>query len=219
MSDSTFDFNLFIKESKEVLLNPKTYFAALKTSGGMSEPLIKAVVYGALSGAISFLWSLLHIGTTSYGMFGGGAIGVMTFIWSVIGAIIGLFIGSVILLVISSICKGNTDFEANMRVTATLMVMMPISAFFSFAGYFNIYLGVIVSLAIGAYSLWLLYIALIETLKANPETSKIVTYVLIALLVVFTLAGIGVKKRADRFMDEFSNKDLNELLKDTEDEE
>ena len=47
-----------------------------------------------------------------------GAIGIMAFIWSVIGAVIGLFIGAVILLVISSICKGSTDFEANMRVTA-----------------------------------------------------------------------------------------------------
>jgi hypothetical protein len=218
MSDSTFDFNLFIKESKDVLQNPKTYFAALKTSGGMTEPIIKAVIYGAISGAISFLWSILHIGTASYGMFGGAGIGIMTFIWSVIGAVIGLFIGSVILLVISSICKGNTDFEANMRVTATLMVMMPISAFFSFAGHFNIYFGLIVSLAIGAYSLWLLYISLIETLKANPETSKIVTYVLVALFVIVSLAGIGVQKRADRFMNEFNNKDLNEILEDTDTE-
>jgi len=66
MGDSTFDFNLFIKESKDVLQNPKTHFAALKTSGGMTEPIIKAVIYGAIAGAISFLWSLLHIGAASY---------------------------------------------------------------------------------------------------------------------------------------------------------
>jgi hypothetical protein len=97
--------------------------------------------------------------------------------------------------------------------------MMPISSFFSFAGHINLYLGLIVSLAVGAYSLWLLYNALIETLKANPETSKIVTYVLVGLFVVISLAGIGVQKRADRFMDEFSNKDLNELLEDMGEEE
>ena len=39
MSDSTFDFNLFIKESKDVLTNPKSYFSTMKTSGGMTEPL------------------------------------------------------------------------------------------------------------------------------------------------------------------------------------
>src|SRR5664280_1978619 len=119
MSDGTFDLNLFIKESVDVLVNPKSYFSTMKTSGGMSEPLIKAVIYGAVAGAIAFIWSLLKIGAmTGFG----GAIGIMVFIWSIIGAIIGLFIGAVILLVISSICKGSTDFEANIRVTASVTV-------------------------------------------------------------------------------------------------
>src|SRR5665647_1137410 len=138
MSDSSFDFNLFIKESKDVLVNPKSYFSTMKTTGGMAEPLIKAVIYGAIAGAITFIWSLLGMGAL------GGAIGIMAFIWSIIAAIIGLFIGAVIVLVISSICKGNTDFEANMRVTAATMVLMPINAFFAFTGHFNIYLGVVV---------------------------------------------------------------------------
>ena len=119
MSDGTFDVNLFFKESKDVLVNPKLYFSTMKTSGGMSEPLIKAVIYGAVAGAIAFLWSLLKIGAMS-GF--GGAIGIMVFIWSIIAAIIGLFISAVIILVISSICKGSTDFEANLRVSAALLV-------------------------------------------------------------------------------------------------
>ena len=153
MSDSTFDFNLFIKESKDVLVNPKSYFSTMKTTGGMTEPLIKAVVYGAIAGALAFVWSLLKIGAVTGGLFG-GAIGIMVFIWSIIGAIIGLFIGAVILLIISSICKGSTDFEANMRVTAAVMVVMPISAFLGFAGHFNLYLGVIVGLAVNIFALW-----------------------------------------------------------------
>ncbi len=71
----------------------------------------------------------------------GGAFGIMILIWKIIGSIIGLFIGAVILLVISSVCKGNTDFEANVRVIAAIMVVMPISAFFGFAGHINFYLG------------------------------------------------------------------------------
>jgi hypothetical protein len=209
MSDSTFDVNLFIKESVDVLVNPKSYFSTMKTSGGMSEPLIKAVIYGAVAGAIAFIWSLLKISAmTGFG----GAIGIMVFIWSIIGAIIGLFIGAVILLVISSICKGSTDFEANMRVTAALMVMMPINAFLGFAGHFNLYFGVIVTIAVSIYSVWLLYNGLVESLKTNPETTKIVSYVLIAIIVVFTLVGIGAKKRAARFLDEFNNN--KEMMKD-----
>ena len=209
MSDGTFDVNLFFKESKDVLVNPKLYFSTMKTSGGMSEPLIKAVIYGAVAGAIAFLWSLLKIGAMS-GF--GGAIGIMVFIWSIIAAIIGLFISAVIILVISSICKGSTDFEANLRVSAALLVIMPINAFLGFAGHFNLYFGVIVSLAVGLYAMWMLYNGLVEALKTNPETTKIVSYVLIAIIVVFTLVGIGAKKRAARFLDEFNNN--KEMMKD-----
>jgi len=128
MSNSTFDFNALIKESKDILKDPKAYFSALKTTGGISEPLIKAVIYGLLAGIIAFIWSLLNIGAASLGPMG-GAVGFMAIIWYTVAAIIGLFIGAVILLVISAICKGSTDFESNIRVTAELMVMMPISAF------------------------------------------------------------------------------------------
>src|SRR5664280_1908112 len=156
MADSTFDFNLFIKESKDVLVNPKSYFSTMKTTGGMTEPLIKALIYGAVSGILTLIWSLLNIGAMTNSFFG-GAIGVMAFIWAVIAAIIGLFIGAVVILVISSICKGSTDFESNLRVSAALLVIMPINAFLGFAGHFNLYFGVIVSLAVGLYAMWMLY--------------------------------------------------------------
>jgi hypothetical protein len=215
MSNGTFDFNEFIKESKDVLVNPKSYFSTMKTTGGITEPLIKAVIYGAIAGIISFLWSLLKIGAVTGGMFG-GAIGIMAFVWSIIAAIIGLFIGGVILLVISSICKGSTDFEANVRVTAAVMVIMPISAFFGFAGGINLYMGIVIGLAVNIFSLWLLYNGLVETLKANPETTKIVTYVLIAIFVLFMLIGLGAKRKANQFMNEFNNSDMKEMMKDLE---
>jgi hypothetical protein len=209
MSEGTFDLNLFIKESKDVLLNPKSYFSTMKTSGGMTEPLIKAVIYGAIAGAITFLLSLLKLTTL-----GGSAIGIMAFIWSIIVALIGLFIGGAILLVISSICKGSTDFEANVRVTASLMVMMPINALLGFSGHLNLYFGVIISLIISLYSLWMLYNGLVQALKTNPETSKIVSYILAALVVLVLLLGIGAKRRAAQFMKDFNNTDVKEMMKD-----
>ena len=217
MSNGTFDFNVFIKESKDVLLNPKAYFSTMKTSGGMAEPLIKAVLYGVISGVFGLLWSLLNISGLSGGMFG-GALGIMALIGPIIGAIIGLFIGAVILLILSSICKGNTDFEANVRVTAAVMVVMPISAFFGFASGINLYLGIIIGLAINLYSLWLLYNGLVEALKANEGTAKILGYVLAALFVIFMIIGLGAKKAANSFMNDFDNSDVKELLKDLEEQ-
>ncbi len=210
MADSTFDFNVFIKESKDVLVNPKSYFSTMKTTGGMAEPLIKAVLYGAIAGALAFLWSILNLGAITGGLFG-GALGIMIFIGKIIASIIGLFIGAVILLVISSICKGSTDFEANVRVTAACMVIMPISAFFGLASHFNFYLGAIIGLAINIYGLWLLYNGLVEALKANKETAKIVIYILIALTVLIMIFSLGALGRTSRMMDEFKNMNSTEL--------
>jgi hypothetical protein len=93
------------------------------------------------------------------------------------------------------------------------MVIMPISALFGFATGINLYLGLIISLLIKIYALWLMYHGLVETLKGKPETAKIVTYVLIALMVLFLLVGFGAKRRATRFLNEY-NKDAKELLND-----
>jgi hypothetical protein len=216
MSNGTFDFNAFIKESKDVLVNPKLYFSTMKTTGGMTEPLIKAVIYGAIAGAIALLWSLLKIGVT--GSMFAGAIGIMTLIWYIFGAIIGLFILAVILLVISSICKGNTDFEAAVRVTAAVIVVLPILVFFGFAGDINFYLGLIIRLTVNLFVLWLLYNGLVEALKSKPETTKIVMYVLIAIFVLIMLASLGAKRKTNQLMNELNNSDMKELLKDVEKE-
>jgi len=191
MSNGTFDFNLFLQESKETLLNPKSYFSSLKTSGGIAEPLIKAVVYGTLTGIIYLIWGVLKIGAVGGGLVG-SAVGFMSFIWAIIAAVIGLFIGAFVLLIISSICKGNSDFEANLRVTASVMVVMPVSAFLGFTAGINFYLGTLVSIAVYSYSLWLLYHGLVEALKCDANTSRITCYVLLGVMVFFMLIGMAV---------------------------
>jgi len=205
MSESSFDFNAFIKESKDVLITPKSYFSTMKITGGLGEPVIKALIYGAVAGIISFLWSLVHLGG---GMFGGG-VGIMILIWTIIGAVIGLFIGAVLTLIVSAICKGSTDFEANARVTAAIMVVMPISALLGFISGFNLTAGAIVGVAVNIFALYLLYHGLVEALKANPGTTRIVMYVLIGLLVIFMLVGMGTRRRVSNM-----NSDLKELMED-----
>jgi hypothetical protein len=213
MADSTFDFNLFLKESKDVLVNPKSYFSTMKTTGGMTEPLIKAVIYGAIAGIIAFVWSILNLGSFGNSLFG-GAFGIMILIGKIIWSIIGLFLGAVVLLVVSSICKGNTDFEANVRVTAALMVIMPIMAFLGFTVHIHYFLFTIINFAIYLYSLWLLYNGLVGALKANPETSKIVIYVLIAITVVVIIFSTIALGRTYRMMKDFNHEGVSELYMD-----
>jgi hypothetical protein len=190
MSESTsFDLNAFIKESKETLLNPKAYFSTMRTSGGMAEPVIKALIYGVVAGIIVFLWGILGLGGMT-GMFGAG-IGIMGLVYTVIAAVIGLFIGAVIVLIISAICKGNTDFEACLRVVASLMVVFPISALLGFISGISPVFGAIIGLCVNLYALYLLNYGLTESLKTNPGTTKILMYVLAVLLVIFMIVGLS----------------------------
>jgi hypothetical protein len=169
MSDLTFDFKAFIKESIDVLINPRSYFSTMKTTGGVTEPLIKALIYGALAGIIEFLWSVVDLGNPIFGKLHG----IMMIFWIIIGVIVGLFVGGLILMIISAILKGSKDYEASVRVNASLMVILPLSALFGFVRHLNITAGVIVNLAIGIFALYLLYHGIIETLKANPGSTKL----------------------------------------------
>jgi len=213
MSESaSFDLNAFIKESKETLLNPKAYFSTMRTSGGMGEPVLKALIYSVIAGVIVFLWGILGIGG-QVGIFGAG-IGAMALLWTIIGAMIGLFIGAVIVLIISAVCKGNTDFEACLRVVASLMVLFPVSALLGFITGISPIIGAIIGLCVNLYGLYLLYYGLTESLKANPATTKIVMYVLAVIMAIIMIAGLGARKQMNKYMDDLSQGDLRELMKD-----
>ncbi len=212
MSENAFNFNEFIKESKDSLVNPKAYFASMKTEGGLGEPIIKALIYGTVAGIIGLIWSVLHVSPAVGGIFG-GAVGITVLLFAIIGAVIGVFIGAVIVLIISAIAGGKTDFEPCMRVSAALMVLMPISAFFGFASSIHYILGSLISLAINLYGLWMLYHALGQPLQAKEGTSRIIMYVLAGLLVLFMLLGLGAR-RAVKHFDPYG-KDFREKMEQT----
>ncbi|HUS86464.1 MAG TPA: Yip1 family protein [Bacteroidales bacterium] len=204
MSNGSFNFGTFIKESVDTIVRPKSYFASLQTEGGLGKPVIKALIYGVISGLLALLWSILNL-TSVTGGFLGGAIGIMGFIWSVIGAIIGLFIGAVIVLIISAICGGNTKYEANVHVTASLMVLMPVGSFFGFVMGFSFSLHWLISIAINIFGLLLMYHALTGTLKAKESASKVVTWILVAIMVLFLVIGFFTKRAAGRFINKYGD--------------
>jgi hypothetical protein len=52
-------------------------------------------------------------------------------------------------------------------------------------------------------------------LKANSATTKIVMYVLAAILVIIMLVGLGGSKRVNKYMNDINQGDLKELMKDS----
>lgn len=209
MSNQGFNFNKFFQDSKMVLLSPKEYFSTMDTSGGIGGAVVKALIYGAIAGVFALLWSLFNL-TGGIGLFG-GSVGILALIWSVIAAVIGVFIGGLIILIIASICKGNNEFEPAVQVAAALMVIMPISAFFGFLGGVRI-LSAIIGLAINLYALYLLYIAVTVTLKGEDKAAKIVSYVLGGLLILFFIIGLGARSAVKNAG--FSEKQVNKALQE-----
>jgi len=207
MSNEKIDFTKILKDSRETLLNPKEYFASMSLTGGFVEPIIKAAVYGTLAGLFSLLWSILGFSAMGIGAWG-GAIGIMALIWSIIAAVIGVFIGGIITLVISAICGGNTDFEANVRVSASLMVVYPISALLAFFYAINFTLGGLVGVIVNLYGLYLLYCAVIQALKGKESSMKIVLIV----LAVIVMLGFFQSRRSSKMIRDFSDMYQEELV-------
>ena len=206
MSNEKFNFQKFIEDSKNAVLSPKEYFTTLNITGGFGEPVIKAVIYGFIAGVFALLWSLLNIsGGLGFGGLFGGAIGVMAFVGAIIGALIGLFIGGVIVLIISAICNGSNDYEANVRVVAAMMVLTPINAFLNVFNGISPVLGSIIGLIVNLYGLWMLYHALNQTLKAKEETSKIIALVLGALVLLFAIIGFSTRKKLNKWEKNFGD--------------
>ena len=188
MSNQSIDFNQLLIDSRETLFNPKDYFSTMPLKGGYAEPVLKAAVFGVAAGLFSLLWTLLGLSALGDTIWS-GPIGFMALIYSIIGAIMALFIGGGLMLLISAICGGNTDYEANVRVAASLMVTYPINAFMAFLYGINTGVGSVVGLAITGLSIYLIYHAVVQSLKAKEPSVKIVAVVLVLLSLLTFYAG------------------------------
>ena len=117
-------FPAFVETLKLVLLNPTTAFSAMKTEGGLREPLIYAVIGASVGFIVNFLFSLLM---SSFGFMGNrnalagvlsagmGAVALVIFIPVLIA--LGLFIGSAILhLCLILVGGARRPFETTFRV-------------------------------------------------------------------------------------------------------
>ncbi|MBN1897794.1 MAG: YIP1 family protein [Spirochaetes bacterium] len=205
MAGSGFNLNKLIDESKQTLLAPKAYFSAMAKTGGLVDPIIKAVVYGLVAGIITLILGLIGI----------GAAGVSTIIMTPIMALIGLFIGGIIILIISAICGGSTDFEANIRVTASISVLLPIQSLLIVFNSINFYLGAIVGLAVSLYGLWLLYLALTKSLSAKDNIAKIIVGIFAILSIILTVLSFGATRVASHLSNE-ATQNAEEMQKKAE---
>jgi len=216
MANEGFSLNRLYSDSKKALFQPKDYFSTLPVEGGIGEPLIKALVYGVVAGIFVLLWSLFNVTGYTAGMFG-GMIGIGGFFWSIIAAVIGVFIGGVVVLLISAISGGSTEFEPSMRVAAAIMVLFPINAFLGFFDGISPVLGSLITLLVNLYGVYMLYLAVKGILKGKEETTRIVSYILAGLMVIFLIIGMATRSAVERAT--FRNEDkVKEMIREQQKE-
>ncbi len=234
MSQTSFDFQKFFADTLQILVSPTEYFTKKTKSKGLGDPIIRAVLCGVTAGIINIIWGLLNLVPQGgwFGGFVGSGIGIMALIFTAVGSVIILFIGGVIVLVLSAICGGSSDFEASMDVMAASMIIIPIRALIGAVSGLSFFAGTFVSLLISLYGIFLIYKGLVHTLKCKKTTARILTLLLSALPVLFllgTLVCVGKVKNMSRetkkFMEQLPQSDremkekydrLKNMMKETE---
>jgi hypothetical protein len=200
MGKWTVDLKKIAGESRETLLNPKEYFASIPLSGGFEEPVIKALVYGTVAGLFGLLWDLTGFNMVGVGAWGTTG-GISALIWSLVTAVIGLFIGGAIVWLISHVCGGNREYEASVRVASSIMVVYPINAFLSCLYAISLTLGGLSALFVNLFSIYIMYMAVQVALKGRESSLRIVVIVM-GILAVMTFFG---GQKAGRSVEEISD--------------
>ena len=184
MNHGKYTFLGVYEESRKTLLKPAAYFSEMEIGAGWGEPIYKVFVYGLVSGLFILLWSFLDIIGVTEGVLSGD-VGVIGFFSTIIGALLGTFIGAFVILLVSSICDGRTHFESAFLIAAALMVLLPLNAFLGFFDGIAYVPGAVISLGVNLYGIYMLYTGLTRVLQAKKKPARTFSYILAGIMVLF----------------------------------
>jgi len=185
------------EESRKILLRPAAYFAEMETGVGWGEPIYKVFVYGMASGLFILLWSFLDIIGLTEGIFT-GEVGVIGFFSTIVGALVGTFIGASLIVLVSSICDGRKHFESAFMLAAALMVLLPLNAFLGLFDGIAYLLGALLSLGVNLYGVYMLYTGLTLLLKAKKKPARTFSYILSGVLVLFLVIVLYARNEVNK---------------------
>lgn len=177
--NSLFDFAGLWNEAKTIIRHPKEYLTALKTEGGLPEPMRLVAGYIVLATLFISLSTIFTLPTLS--------VAIITIIVSPIVALFWFLITIAIVWALSALCGGKKELEASFRVAAALYVVFPLQALVQMIPY----LGAIANFILMFYLIWLLYIALVQTLGAQRKRALIAAIILISLVLVLIIGFIA----------------------------
>lgn len=177
-----FSFVRFVNETFQTLTRPGEYFAAMPVEGGYLEPVIKAALYGLLSGAVLSVMGLLQ--ATGIPVLDKPDSAAMALLAMPVLVVLLVFVGAGLLLVGAMVCKGGAPYETSVRCMASLLALEPVNLLVDSLSLSAKPLPLAFSVLITWYGLFLAYHALTKCLGARPNAAKI----LVVALAVFNAA-------------------------------
>ncbi|MGI9285243.1 MAG: YIP1 family protein [Pseudomonadales bacterium] len=212
-ASSTFNLGKLVEDAKAVVTDPVGFYRSMAKTGGYAEPVIFVVVMAAITGLMVAVFSMFGIGQV-----GGMAVGAFAVIVMPIMAVIGSFIGAVIMFIIWKLMGSPHGFETAYRSVAYATAIYPITFFLSLVPY----IGSIVSVCWGMY---LMFIASQDVHGVARQTAMMVFGVLALLVVFFQVSSEIAARKIASNMEEFGEsmegfgKSMEELGKAMEDSE
>ncbi len=170
------------RETFRIQARKADYAAAVKHIG------VAGIIQGVLTGLLLTL-GLSAAGSlvgAQYGMFG-ASLGLLSIIglaiFVPIMAIIGLFIGSGIFYIVARVLGGNGSYQTQTYLMAIYMAPLNLIGILAMIPF----VGILVSLAVAIYSLYLLTLALKETHKFTTGKAVLTWLIPVIILAVLVL--------------------------------
>ena len=174
MSDAS--LSMILETAKRVVFDPVGFYRSMPQNGGFVAPVIFVLVMAVVSGIIIALLSLAWGGPKA-GMAMGGAAVIMLPIMAVIGS----FIGALIMFVIWKLMGSEKNFETAYRCVAYAAAIMPFTTLLAFIPYLG-------SIAKVLWSFYLIYVASTEVHGIASKVAGIVFGVLAAVILLVNLS-------------------------------
>lgn len=180
-----YDFKKIISNFFYALFLPKKFFLTIGREGSLVETNFKTLMYGTLTAILS-LPKLTYIYSSSFIslFFNRGMLIYITMFGMLFTAFILLFIDGLFLSAVSAPCNGIRDFNLSLKISALILILIPLNMLFGYLHFIHIYLSIFANIIIVFYGIWMFYNELIRTFDTVRRKVKI-TSVIIAIIVIY----------------------------------
>ena len=190
-----------LTETYAILFSPQKYFKNLQLSGKPVELLFKIIVYSFTIATFSSVAFFFKLEPTSVLSLIKEHTGVSAFFVSEALVLLKLFVGALVLSFFSSLFGGNKKYQAALRVATSLLAVGVVKSMVFFLNGVSFYLTFTVQVLLNLWALYLLYTAMVYSLKAKEKSVRHFVLLLTLLMLVWKALSLVTMISLNSYMD------------------